>query len=354
VSNPEFNSVSFSATGKWPRHYHRAVAPVIHRARILCLMLLCGFFGMGCSDTSSPVSRDVHTTRCIGDVSAHDGHDFRCDGVSFKVMLTQACIERPCGLIVDVHGWLSNPDMQESRSNLARLAAQRGGYIVVQPGELSTPSSWDPAIHYDIVFDFMQQAIDAFGVDRNRVHFTGFSQGGQMTWKFICDHSDIIASAVPISSPELYCFLNGNGPSRKVPILYISGTTDIKVGYHHTGHPISVVDSLLRVLYDYGMSRVDSAGYTHTDSGDFSVDEFGKLDVAVDEIGFEVLGGSMEGSYFWSRYTGADGIPFEHLRHSNGHVYPDNPDSLIFPEDPAVWFSVGEAILQFFIDNPQA
>ena len=317
-------------------------------------MVLFGFCGMGCSDTSSPTPRDVHTTRCISDVSANNRHEFQCDGVSFKVMLTQACIERPCGLIVDVHGWSSNPDMQEGRSNLARLAAQRGGYIVVQPGELSTPSSWESSVHYDIVSDFMQQAIDAFGVDRNRVHFTGFSQGGQMTWKFICDHPDIIASAVPISSPELYCFLNGSGPSRKVPILYISGTTDIQVGYHHTDHPFSVVDSLLRVLYDYGMSSVDSADYAHTESGDFSVDAFGKLDVAVDGVGFEVLGGSMEGSYFWSRYTGADGVPFEHLRHTNGHVYPDNPDSLIFPENPAVWFSVGEAILQFFIDNPKA
>ena len=42
---------------------------------------------------------------------------------------------------------------------------------------------------------------------------------------------------------------------------------------------------------------------------------------------------------------------FEHLRHTNGHVYPDNPDSLVFPEDPSVGFSVGEAILQFFIQN---
>ena len=76
--------------------------------------------------------------------------------------------------------------------------------------------------------------MEAFDVDRDRVHFTGFSQGGFMTWKFICDHADIV---------------------------------------------------------------------------------------------------------------------LEHLRHTNGHVYPDNPDSLILTEDPSVGFSVGEAIPKFFIQN---
>ena len=269
------------------------------------------------------------------------------------MLLTQECIDRACGLIVDVHGWLSNPDEQEGRSNLARLAGERGGYIVVQPGELSVPSSWKPDIHYDIVFEFMQQAIDAFAVDRNRVHFTGFSQGGQMTWKFICDHSDIIASAAPISAPEASCFLNDGGPSPKIPIFYISGTADVLVDYYHSDDSLSVADSLVRVMYDYAMSSVDSNAYAFSDAGDIVLDDAGKLDVAVDGVAFEIVDGSQEGSYFWTRYTDTNGIPFEHLRHSNGHVYPDNPDSLVLPEEPSVWFSVGEAIMQFFIDHPK-
>jgi pimeloyl-ACP methyl ester carboxylesterase len=236
---------------------------------------------------------------------------------------------------------------------MARLAQQRGGYIVVQPGELSEPSSWKVDIHYDIVFDFMQQAMKAFAVDTNRVHVTGFSQGGLMTWKFICDHADIIASAVPIAAPELHCFLNGSGPSRDVPIFYISGTEDLRARYYHLDNPFSTVDTLVRVMYDYGMASVDSDAYTYSDTGDIVVDEAGRIDVAVDGAVFAIVDGSQEASYLWTRYTNADGIAFEHLRHANGHVYPDNPDSLLLPEDPAVWFSVGEAILQFFVDNPR-
>jgi pimeloyl-ACP methyl ester carboxylesterase len=223
----------------------------------------------------------------------------------------------------------------------------------VQPGEQTVPSSWKPDVHYAIVFEFMQQAIKAFAVDENRVHFTGFSQGGLMTWKFICDHADILASAVPIAAPELNCFLNGSGPSRSVPIFYISGTEDILARYFHRDNPASAVDTLVRVMYDYGMASVDSDAYTFSGTGDIMVETSGRIDVAVAGTGFEIVDGSQQSSYLWTRYTNADGVPFEHLRHANGHVYPDNPDSLVFPEEPAVWFSVGEAILQFFIDNPK-
>lgn len=325
------------------------------RAQALIVAGLGAVLASACdsSSPSEPAPREVVTTRCITDVSAADRHAFECDGVAFNVLLTQECIDSACGLIVDVHGWLSDPQQQEARSNLARLARERGGYIVVQPGELSEPSSWKPDIHYDIVFDFMQQAMEAFAVDTNRVHFTGFSQGGLMTWKFVCDHADIIASAVPIAAPELNCFLNGSGPSRSVPVFYISGTEDILARYHHRGNPISAVDTLVRVMYDYGMASVDSSAYAFSGTGDIVVDEAGRIDVAVAGTGFEIVGGSQQASYLWTRYTNAAGIPFEHLRHANGHVYPDNPDSAVLPEDPAVWFSVGEAILEFFIANPK-
>lgn len=320
------------------------------------MIVLCGLLGAGCSDgsdSSDAVARDVHTTRCITDVSASSRHEFVCDGVQFKVLLTQQCIDRPCGLIFDVHGWLSNPDEQERRTGIARAAEEQGGYIVVQPGELSEPSSWNADVHYPIVFDFMQQAIDAFDVDQDRVHMTGFSQGGLMTWKFVCDHADIIASAAPLAAPELNCFFNGAGPSRKVPLFYMSGTKDILARYFSTGNGIAATDTLVRVMYDYGMVLVDFDAYAFSATGDLVVDGNGRIDIAVDGVGFEIVDGSQDDTFLWTRYTGANGLVFEHLRHTNGHVYPDNPDSLILPEDPAVWFPVGEAILEFFIENPR-
>jgi hypothetical protein len=316
---------------------------------------LCGLIVTGCSDgsSSSVGTRDIQTTRCIDNVSPSDRHVFQCDGVEFKVFLTQDCIDQACGLIFDVHGWNSNPDEQEGRSNLARAAADNGGYIVVQPGELSQPSSWSPDLHYSIVFDFMQQAIDAFDVDRKRVHFSGFSQGGMMTWKFICEHSDIIASAAPVSATELDCFRNGSGPPSEIPIFLISGTQDIAIPYYLSDRAWSISETLVSVMYDYGMVTMDAASYKFSEAGGIIIDETGMIDVAREGIRFQIVDGSESNSYLWTRYTSLNNVAFEHLRHDNGHVYPDNPDSLIFPEDPAVWFSIGEAILQFFVENPR-
>lgn len=322
-------------------------------SRLLLLALLCGFTSTGCSDGSSSPARNVHTTRCVTDVSASDRHEFQCDGVAFKVLLTQECIDRACGLIFDVHGWLSNPDEQEGRSNLARAAMDNGGYIVVQPGELSEPSSWDPQVHYDIVFDFLQQTADAFDVDRDRIHFSGFSQGGLMTWKFICDHSDIIASAAPISSIEVDCFRNGPGPTRQVPIFFISGTSDLLIRYYNSQVALSVPFTLVNAMYDYEMVTVDADEYEFSATGDLVVEASGRINVASDSTRFEIVDGSSQNSFLWTRYTNEQGVVFEHLRHNNGHVYPDNPDSLLFPEDPSVWFSIGDALLQFFIENPK-
>ena len=111
---------------------------MIYRTFIAAVFLV---FAYGCSDSGNDndndnefTRRDVHTTRCINDVAASVRHEFQCDGVEFKTLLTQECIDNACGLIIDVHGWLSNADEQEGRSNLAKAAVDRGGYIVVPTG----------------------------------------------------------------------------------------------------------------------------------------------------------------------------------------------------------------------------
>jgi len=101
------------------------------------------------------------------------------------------------------------------------------------------------------------------------------------------------------------------------------------------------------------MVTADAPDYEFTDTGELVVDARGRLNTAKVSTTFEVVDGGETAGFLWTRYTNAKGVVFEHLRHDNGHVYPDNPDSLLLPEEPTVWFSVGEAVLQFFVDNPR-
>lgn len=101
--------------------------PGLRITTLAVLTSLCAVFLAGSGDGSDSATRDVHTTRCITDVSAASRHEFLCDGMQYKVLLTQACVDAPCGLIFDVHGWLSNPYEQERRTGLARAAEDSGG-----------------------------------------------------------------------------------------------------------------------------------------------------------------------------------------------------------------------------------
>jgi dienelactone hydrolase len=72
-------------------------------------------------------------------------------------------------------------------------------------------------------------------VDKKRVHFDGYSMGGWMTWRFICAHADIIASAAPIAagSGGASCeFSDAQKPVRELPIFYTHGTTDGLVSFN--------------------------------------------------------------------------------------------------------------------------
>jgi dienelactone hydrolase len=69
------------------------------------------------------------------------------------------------------------------------------------------------------------------------VHVTGFSRGGFVTWRLLCDHADLFASAAPGGAGdgtgfgEATCFSQGRMPSRHIPILFLLGRTDMSVGY---------------------------------------------------------------------------------------------------------------------------
>ena len=73
-------------------------------------------------------------------MAASDRQVYQCDGVEFKTLLTQECIDNACGLIIDVHGWLSNADEQEGRSNLAKAAVDLAAELLNESRELETRS----------------------------------------------------------------------------------------------------------------------------------------------------------------------------------------------------------------------
>ncbi len=272
---------------------------------------------------------------CITDVTAGH-HAFVCDGITYDVEVPQACLAEPCGMVVDVHGLTMSAQMQDANTNM-RALGQRYGYIVVQPNANPAPpaASWNPAVDDDKIFDFMQRVAAAWDVDADRWHFTGFSQGGYMSWRFACDHADVLASVAPgaaCGEDAIYpdCqFTPERAPSEPLDIIYLHGTQDALVGIA------------------CAQPRVDAV-----------VEHFG--------LGAAEAVESSDG-HRWIRHSG-DAMVLEYVEHDyeaassfiRGHCYPGSTDPGGAPgqlfsfacegERAFVW---GEVVMQFFRDHPR-
>jgi predicted peptidase len=55
------------------------------------------------------------------------------------------------------------------------------------------------SIQFQLIFKVIENLIDTYNIDGNRIYVTGFSMGGSGTWDIIVRHPDFFAAAVPLS-----------------------------------------------------------------------------------------------------------------------------------------------------------
>ena len=272
---------------------------------------------------------------CVDDASPGH-HVYSCDEFAFDVEVPPACLERACGLILDVHGFSMNGAMEDANTEMRRRGRERG-YVVIQPSANPEPplSSWDENGADDgIVFAMLERAQRVWHLDPRRVHVTGFSQGGNMTWRMLCQHADVLASVAPAAFGDGCPFSADGTPSREVPTLYMHGEDDGLVPF------ASALAARDRVVAGWGMDG-----------------------------GQEIAG---DASFTRTRYLSAAGTPFEFLTHRyavtetclvldiKGHCFPGSTDpgtvtgqacSFACPGPSA--FAWGEEVMAFFEAHPR-
>ena len=250
-----------------------------------------------------------------------------CEEMSFDVAVPEVCDIAGCGLIIDVHGRSTNGSFAERHTGMQGIG-NAAGYVVVQPN--SPQLSWNHETDDDRVRSFVDRLIEGLSLDRNRIHIGGFSQGGWMTWRFVCDHSDLIASAAPAGAgasdqiepyPGVSCDFDADGsPAQQVDIFYTHGTEDHDV------------------LFETAIQQRDLV--------------IASWDMAQESVLAD------ESDYRWTRWTNAEGTVFEFLEHDwqgggmGGHCYPGVSAGIGCGTETPVHY--GEAALQFYIDHPKS
>ena len=160
-----------------------------------------------------------------------------CSGVALTIAAPVACVSQPCGIILDIHGLSMNAEVEDANTRL-RANGNAAGYVVVQPDAPQSSSLGPTWFDSDdaAVWSAFTSVRGAFATDAKRVHVTGFSQGGYMTWRLICAHADVLASAAPGAAGQAGCpagnfngscsFAGADKPSSPIDVLFVAGTKD--------------------------------------------------------------------------------------------------------------------------------
>jgi poly(3-hydroxybutyrate) depolymerase len=207
---------------------------------------------------------------CINDVSAGT-HAYTCEGLGVDARIPAACDQPGCGLILELHGDTGTGLLVEAHLKLFDLG-ETNKYVVIAPtgpayGGGQPGSTWSQT-NDAAVIAITKKFASVFRVDDKKIHATGFSRGGFVDWRLLCDASDLFASVAPAAagngSPngEVTCFAQGRTPVRRADILFLMGKTDVPVPYSSM---TSIRDA---AIASYGATNpvvVDSnAQYTHT------------------------------------------------------------------------------------------
>lgn len=142
-------------------------------------------------------------------------------------------VESSAPLVVNMHGYLSNPTMQWEWSQMIDAADPRG-MIVAHPEGLE--NSWnagaccgssssggvdDVGFIRAVVADIQSAAC----VDPQRIYATGLSNGGFMSNRLGCEAADLFAAVAPVVG-ALRIPLEDCMPERPMPIFAFNGVQD--------------------------------------------------------------------------------------------------------------------------------
>lgn len=297
--------------------------------------------GAGGGATGGGGGAVVAPSGCVSAVSAGH-HSFTCDSITYEVEIPPACTGGGCGIVFDVHGATMTAAAEDKSTGLKTRAAALG-YVVVQPTAplVLLTHTWTPSTDDPKVWTFMQQIVTALVIDPKRVHFTGFSQGGAMTYRMLCAHADVLASVAPVAAADgqtfgLDCAFSGSAmPSRQVPLLQLHGTADALV------------------QFSKGTQQRDAA-------------------IAAWSLGTPTTV-TTNANFVHTRYTSASGTVVEFLQHDyiapanlvyylGGHCLPGGQDlptssipsaTMYFSCSEPTGFSWGQMVMQFFVAHPR-
>ncbi len=175
---------------------------------------------------SEECSYESYTTPYGDDCVEHEGY-YRCWDI-----YVPAGLAGNVPLVIDLHGWTSNPSRQRDISGFDALADSEE-FIIVWPYGLCNswnsgaiccePASSDNIDDVGFIRKLVTQVSGQYNIDLNRIYATGLSNGCSMTQRLANEASDIIAAAACMS---LHLLVPEDAGYTPVSVMTLLGTDD--------------------------------------------------------------------------------------------------------------------------------
>ena len=140
----------------------------------------------------------------------------------------------PAAVIIALHGGVGTPKNIEEQSQLSVLSDAEGFYACYPKGENRTwngggccgkaqKNNRDDVGFISAVID---ELLENYNIDPNRVYVTGMSNGGFMAYRLACELPDKIAAIAPVASSMNVEVCNPESP---VPVIHFHSYNDSSI-----------------------------------------------------------------------------------------------------------------------------
>ncbi len=241
----------------------------MHTRSLLALLLACG---SGSDDSTGP-SDDPRKDRSTW--PAELGGEAR-PALVFGPSSYDGEAELP--LVMMLHGFGVNGAVQDLVYQLTPRVDDYGFVLILPTGTENSDGTpfWnahEACCNFDgstvddsgYLAGLLDEAEAAFPIDPDRIYVMGHSNGGYMSYRMACDHSERIAAIAPLAANTLSP--SDCDATTPVSVLHAHGTTDDTIPYGPSGMGMGAEESLRQWTRRAGCDE-GTADYVATVSGD--------------------------------------------------------------------------------------
>lgn len=173
------------------------------------------------------------------------GHAIAVDGQTrvYEQLAPEVSHGTPLGLIIALHGYSLNAEVMRTATGIAPAAAARDAVVLFPQG---INNSWNAGICCgdaakrdvdDVAFvrALIKRAESQFTIDPKRVFLVGFSNGGMLAYRYLCEHPGDVSGIGVASATNAYTSASGKTsrcqPTAPAAIIAVNGLADTIVPF---------------------------------------------------------------------------------------------------------------------------